>query len=105
MQKGCLVFINDKQYHNYALIFQAGEKRFGTDEAEFNRVLSTRSHDQLREIFKQYEEVSEKTIFDVIEEETSGNLRDAYHAVGKDLKGVPQRPNCPVFGVSPWCVA
>ncbi|CAG5119449.1 unnamed protein product [Candidula unifasciata] len=67
-------------------LFQAGEKKVGTDEATFNRILCLRSFPQLQETFNQYRVVSGKDIEKAIVSETSGNLERGLLAVVKAAK-------------------
>ncbi|XP_078489889.1 annexin A7-like isoform X2 [Ciona intestinalis] len=69
-------------------LYKAGEKKMGTDEATFNRILCTRSFGQLREIFRQYKKISKKDIIKAIESEFSGDIEMA-------LKMVVRMAECP----------
>ena len=41
-------------------LFQAGEKKWGTDESKFNQIIAVRSFPQLRATFDEYVKVSRK---------------------------------------------
>lgn len=67
---------------NAQALFQAGAKKWGTDESMFNRILCTLSHDQLKLVFEEYANVSGgKTIEAAIKSEMSGNLKDGMLAI------------------------
>lgn len=44
-------------------LYQAGEKKWGTDEATFNMIMCSRSHPQLRATFAEYKKVDNLFIF------------------------------------------
>jgi len=61
-------------------LFEAGEKKWGTDESEFNRIFMTAGNAQIRAICDEYRKISDYDIVRVIEKEMSGNLERAYAA-------------------------
>ncbi|XP_038050940.1 annexin-B12-like [Patiria miniata] len=67
-------------------IFDAGEARWGTDEAVFNRILATQSYAQLRAIFDEYDKISDKGIEGAIISETSGDLQDGFLSLVKSVR-------------------
>lgn len=67
---------------NFNFINKAGEKKLGTDEEEFVRILCSRSYVQLRATFEEYYKISGIDIEKSIKKETSGDLEDALLAIG-----------------------
>jgi len=55
-------------------LYEAGEKKWGTDEATFNRIMASRNFRQLVAMFEEYEKISNKKIKQVLKSELSGNL-------------------------------
>ena len=64
-------------------MLQAGEAQWGTDEAEIQAILCSRSYAQLRATFKAYEGIAGKDIEEAISSETHGSLQDGYLAIGE----------------------
>jgi len=62
-------------------IWEAGEKKLGTDESVFNQVLCTRSYPQLKATFVRYQALSGKGILDTIKRELSGDLKEGFAAI------------------------
>ncbi|KAL7841501.1 hypothetical protein SRHO_G00251920 [Serrasalmus rhombeus] len=70
-------------------LFDAGEKKFGTDEDQFITILGNRSAEHLRRVFDAYMKLSGYQIEESIQRETSGGLRDVLLAVVKCARSVP----------------
>lgn len=64
-------------------LYQAGEKKWGTDESKFNTILVTRSYPQLRATFEEYKNISKKDIEEALKSELSGDLLRGMLTVGK----------------------
>lgn len=62
-------------------LFQAGEKKWGTDESRFNVVLASRSFPQLRATFDEYVRVSQRDILNSIDREMSGDVRAGFKCI------------------------
>lgn len=70
-------------------MYNAGEKKWGTDEGKFIDILCHRSIPQLRQTLVEYKTISKKTLQESIEGEMSGNLEELLVAVVKCVKSVP----------------
>lgn len=55
----------------------------GTDESVFNKILSSRSYNQLLATFETYRSLYGKDIYDSIKSETSGYLKEGCLAIGQ----------------------
>jgi len=62
-------------------LYQAGEKKVGTDESTFNQILCSQSYEQLRVVFVEYKNLSKKGLDQVIRSEMSGDLESGMLAV------------------------
>ncbi|KAL3867660.1 hypothetical protein ACJMK2_040531 [Sinanodonta woodiana] len=67
-------------------LYDAGPGKFGTDEAVFNRILVRRSIAHLQEVFKAYKQKHGKEMEQVIDAETSGDLKKAFLAIVHYIK-------------------
>ncbi|XP_064421596.1 annexin A4 [Latimeria chalumnae] len=70
-------------------LYEAGEKKWGTDEVKFLSILGTRNKNHLLRVFEEYKKVSNKDLEASIKSEMSGNLEDALLAIVKCTKNKP----------------
>ncbi|XP_055290101.1 annexin A3 isoform X2 [Moschus berezovskii] len=63
------------------ILYNAGEKRWGTDEDAFTDILCLRSCPQLKLTFDEYRNISQKDIEDSIKGELSGHFEDLLLAI------------------------
>ena len=77
-------------------LYQAGEKKWGTDESKFNQILVSRSYPQLRATFEEYKNLSKKDMEEVLKSEMSGDLLRGMLTVGKLIN--PVHSDCQRLG-------
>uniref|UniRef100_A0A665X1L0 Annexin n=1 Tax=Echeneis naucrates TaxID=173247 RepID=A0A665X1L0_ECHNA len=70
-------------------LYEAGEKKWGTDEGKFIDILCHRSIPQLRQTLIEYKNIAKKTLQESIESEMSGDLEKLLVAVVKCVKNTP----------------
>uniref|UniRef100_UPI0037542FFE annexin n=1 Tax=Salmonella sp. s51933 TaxID=3160127 RepID=UPI0037542FFE len=70
-------------------LFQAGEKKWGTDESRFNVVLATRNFKQLNATFNEYVKVSQRDIMNSIDREMSGDLKNGFKCIVQCSRNAP----------------
>lgn len=67
-------------------LIDAGEAQWGTDESRFNVILASRSFWHLVHVFDIYETMSDKVMEEAIENEMSGDVKDAMLAIVKCVR-------------------
>ncbi|KAL8174079.1 UNVERIFIED_CONTAM: Annexin A4 [Gekko kuhli] len=67
-------------------LYEAGEARWGTDEAQFMTILCSRNKHHLEKVFRAYQNLSGKDITESIKSEMSGDLEDALLAIVKCMR-------------------
>uniref|UniRef100_UPI00358EB7A7 annexin A4-like isoform X2 n=1 Tax=Myxine glutinosa TaxID=7769 RepID=UPI00358EB7A7 len=70
-------------------LYEAGEKKLGTDETKFLTILCSRSVPHLQRVFPEYEKICNKDIEKSIKKEMSGRLEDSLLAVVRCVKNKP----------------
>ncbi|XP_067262826.1 annexin A3-like [Chanodichthys erythropterus] len=70
-------------------LYNAGEKKMGTDESKFIEILCKRSFPHLRQTILEYKNISGKTLQKSIEKEMSGNLEKLLVAIVKCAVSTP----------------
>lgn len=71
-------------------LFQAGEKKMGTDESVFLQVMALRHYYQLRATFEEYVKISGRDILSSVSREMSGDLEDGFKAMVMSAKNRPE---------------
>lgn len=78
-----LTEVNEREARSDAeALYNAGEKIWGTDESEFNRILVTKDIKHLRVVFAHYQHLTSKDIEASIKSEFSGSIRMGLLALG-----------------------
>ncbi|XP_076025289.1 annexin A3b isoform X2 [Genypterus blacodes] len=80
---------NAKAKADAKALYEAGEKKWGTDESMFIDILCHRSIPQLRQTLVEYKSISKKTLQESIQSEMSGSLETLLVAIVKCVKNVP----------------
>ncbi|XP_064141738.1 annexin A3 isoform X1 [Loxodonta africana] len=71
------------------ILYNAGEKKWGTDEDKFTEILCLRSFPQLKLTFDEYKNISQKDIEDSIKGELSGHFEDLLLAIVHCVRNTP----------------
>ncbi|KAG8574757.1 hypothetical protein GDO81_009316 [Engystomops pustulosus] len=70
-------------------LYEAGEKKWGTDEVKFLTILCTRNRKHLLKVFEEYKKIAKKDIEASIKSETSGDFEAALLAIVKCARSIP----------------
>uniref|UniRef100_A0A7N8WYE5 Annexin n=1 Tax=Mastacembelus armatus TaxID=205130 RepID=A0A7N8WYE5_9TELE len=90
-----LLILAEVQHHIFycnasqIALYEAGEKKWGTDEGKFIDILCHRSVPQLRQTLVEYKNISKKNLQESIESEMSGDLENLLVAVVKCVMSTP----------------
>lgn len=71
-------------------LFQAGEKKWGTDESRFNVILASRSYPQLKATFNEYVTISQRDLLNSIDREMSGDLKAGFKCIVQCARNAPE---------------
>uniref|UniRef100_A0A0B7AN97 Annexin n=2 Tax=Arion vulgaris TaxID=1028688 RepID=A0A0B7AN97_9EUPU len=80
-------FDRNKARQDAQALFDAGEKKWGTDESRFQAILVSGSYAQLRATFQEYAKLANKDIEDSISSEMSGDLKKGFLAIIRVIRG------------------
>ncbi|XP_032869970.1 annexin A4 [Amblyraja radiata] len=82
--------VDDQQAKKDAqTLYDAGEKKWGTDEVAFLGILCIRNRHHLKRVFEEYKKISKKDIEGSIKGEMSGSFEDALLAIVKNMNNQP----------------
>ena len=70
-------------------LYDAGEKKLGTDESIFNAIMATRSYEHLRAVFTQYSHISKNDIRRVVQSEFSGDICELHLGLVDCSQNIP----------------
>ncbi|KAK2911862.1 hypothetical protein QQF64_027727 [Cirrhinus molitorella] len=79
----------DKAKEDAKALYNAGEKKMGTDESKFIEILCKRSMPHLRQTILEYKNISGKTLQKSIEKEMSGDLEELLVVIVKCAMSTP----------------
>ncbi|GAB6024231.1 Annexin A6 [Chamberlinius hualienensis] len=77
---------HDKAKKDAEALYQAGAKKWGTNESIFSKIIVSQSYPQLRAAFAEYEKLYNHTIESVIKKEMSGDLQNGILALVMCIK-------------------
>jgi len=67
-------------------LYEAGEKRLGTNEVEFNRIFASESFPHLRVIFEEYYKLTGHDIEKALKTEMSGDVEKAFCSIAQIVR-------------------
>jgi len=71
-------------------LYKAGEKKIGTDESAFLKIMALRHFYQLRATFEEYAKISQRDILNSIGREMSGDLESGFKALVMSARNRPE---------------
>ncbi|XP_028396288.1 uncharacterized protein LOC114520254 isoform X2 [Dendronephthya gigantea] len=76
-------------------LYEAGEKKWGTDESKFIKILTSRSRTHLRQVLVEYKKIANKDLVDSLKDELTGDLEYALITLVSSIKteGIPHSCN------------
>ncbi|XP_041360315.1 annexin A7-like [Gigantopelta aegis] len=80
----------EKAEQDAVRFYEAGEGRWGTDEAELNAVLCLRSLPHLLATIAKYEELTGKPMVESVKDECSGSLQEGYLSILESALNTPK---------------
>jgi annexin A7/11 len=75
--------------HDAKALYQAGEKKLGTDESTFNAIIASQNFTQLQMVFEEYRKISGHDLEKAILREFSGDLETGLLSIVKCVKNRP----------------
>ncbi|XP_063311106.1 annexin A1-like [Pelobates fuscus] len=82
--------VNDEQADNDArALYEAGEKRKGTDVSTFINILTSRSFPHLREVFRRYSRYSKNDVNKALDLELKGDIENCLMSISKCVGSIP----------------
>ncbi|XP_067396445.1 annexin A4 [Emydura macquarii macquarii] len=76
----------DRARQDAQCLYEAGEKKVGTNEEQFVTILCSRNRNHLLKVFDEYKRITKKDITESIKSEMSGDLEDVLLAVVKCVR-------------------
>jgi annexin A7/11 len=70
-------------------LYEAGEKKVGTNEVAFNRIFATESFPHLKAVFEEYQRITGHDLEKAIKSEMSGSVEKAFLAIGATARYAP----------------
>uniref|UniRef100_A0A183UWH1 Annexin n=2 Tax=Toxocara canis TaxID=6265 RepID=A0A183UWH1_TOXCA len=79
-----------KAFEEAQKLYEAGEKKWGTDESTFTSILVTENFHQLRKVFEQYNALAGHPIEQAIKSEFSGDTKNGFITVIECIQSTPK---------------
>ncbi|KHN73840.1 Annexin A7 [Toxocara canis] len=79
-----------KAFEEAQKLYEAGEKKWGTDESTFTSILVTENFHQLRKVFEQYNALAGHPIEQAIKSEFSGDTKNGFITLIECIQSTPK---------------